>query len=70
MEAFVASPRPVIGGGNAKALKELPTGARRGHNLTAFRGGFRLWSLDDVQTLSTENGHDEVNRPIREWRML
>jgi len=33
----------VIGGGNAKKLKELPPGARLGENSNAFRGGFRLW---------------------------
>ena len=33
----------VIGGGNAKLLKELPPGARLGENSTAFTGGFRLW---------------------------
>lgn len=33
----------VIGGGNAKFLKDLPTGARLGNNTNAFRGGFRLW---------------------------
>ena len=33
----------VLGGGNAKLLKELPPGARRGDNSTAFIGGFRLW---------------------------
>jgi polyphosphate glucokinase len=33
----------VIGGGNAKQLKELPPGARLGDNSTAFIGGFRLW---------------------------
>jgi hypothetical protein len=33
----------VLGGGNAKLLKELPPGARRGDNATAFTGGFRLW---------------------------
>src|ERR1700730_18489760 len=33
----------VIGGGNAKLLKELPPGARLGDNSTAFTGGFRLW---------------------------
>jgi polyphosphate glucokinase len=41
----------VLGGGNAKKLKKLPAGARLGHNLTAFRGGFRLWKLADVRTL-------------------
>jgi polyphosphate glucokinase len=33
----------VIGGGNAKQLKELPPGARLGSNKNAFAGGFRLW---------------------------
>jgi polyphosphate glucokinase len=33
----------VLGGGNAKALKKLPPGARLGDNANAFRGGFRLW---------------------------
>ncbi len=33
----------VIGGGNAKQLKEVPRGARIGDNAHAFVGGFRLW---------------------------
>jgi polyphosphate glucokinase len=33
----------VIGGGNAKLLKKLPPGVRRGTNANAFIGGFRLW---------------------------
>jgi polyphosphate glucokinase len=33
----------VIGGGNAKKLKELPQGCRLGDNADAFLGGFRLW---------------------------
>ncbi len=33
----------VVGGGNAKLLKQLPTGVRLGSNANAFRGGFRLW---------------------------
>jgi predicted NBD/HSP70 family sugar kinase len=33
----------VIGGGNAKQLKELPRGARLGDNANAFVGGYRLW---------------------------
>lgn len=69
MEAFVAD-TVVIGGGNAKVLTTLPPGTRRGHNLTAFRGGFRLWSLEDVPTLSTETGHHEIDRKPREWRMI
>jgi polyphosphate glucokinase len=33
----------VIGGGNAKKLKQAPTGFRLGSNSDAFTGGFRLW---------------------------
>jgi len=34
----------VLGGGNAKQLKELPDGTRLGDNSNAFAGGFRLWT--------------------------
>jgi len=34
----------VIGGGNARKLKELPPGARLGDNRNAFAGGIRLWN--------------------------
>ena len=33
----------VLGGGNARKLKELPPGCRIGDNENAFVGGFRLW---------------------------
>jgi polyphosphate glucokinase len=33
----------VLGGGNAKLLKELPPNARLGNNANAARGGLRLW---------------------------
>jgi polyphosphate glucokinase len=33
----------VLGGGNAKLVKELPLSARLGDNANAFLGGFRLW---------------------------
>jgi hypothetical protein len=33
----------VLGGGNAKNLKELPTDSRLGDNRNAFIGGARLW---------------------------
>jgi polyphosphate glucokinase len=34
----------VLGGGNARRLKELPPDSRLGDNACAFRGGFRLWN--------------------------
>jgi polyphosphate glucokinase len=55
MGAFVTD-YVVIGGGNAKNVKDLPPGSRLGHNLTAFRGGFRLWSADDVWVLAAPGG--------------
>lgn len=33
----------VLGGGNSKLLRTLPTGCRRGDNRNAFLGGFRLF---------------------------
>jgi polyphosphate glucokinase len=33
----------VIGGGNAKKLKQMPPGCRLGNNDKAFLGGFRMW---------------------------
>jgi polyphosphate glucokinase len=33
----------VLGGGNAKKLRELPPGTRLGENTNAFVGGFRIW---------------------------
>jgi polyphosphate glucokinase len=33
----------VLGGGNAKKLKELPPGCELGDNANAFLGGFRMW---------------------------
>lgn len=38
----------VIGGGNAKKLKQLPDGCRPGNNVYAFTGGFRLWEDNQV----------------------
>ncbi len=38
----------VIGGGNAKRLRRLPRGARRGSNSKAFLGGARLWRVGAV----------------------
>lgn len=38
----------VLGGGNAKLLKELPVNCRLGANADAFTGGFRMW-IDDQE---------------------
>jgi hypothetical protein len=60
----------VLGGGNAKLVKELPPGARRGHNLTAFRGGFRLWTLADHPTLSADGEAPPPPPIVGEWRII
>jgi polyphosphate glucokinase len=69
MEAFVAD-YVVLGGGSASELRELPPGARLGHNQTAFRGGFRLWTLEDVQTLSGDDEHHMPPPRALEWRLI
>jgi polyphosphate glucokinase len=46
VESLVAALQPddvVLGGGNAKKLKELPPSCRLGDNANAFKGGFRMW---------------------------
>ena len=61
----------VIGGGNSKHIREpLPPNVRLGHNLTAFRGGYRLWGIEDVPTQGV-NGHDFKPLPgTTDWRLL
>jgi polyphosphate glucokinase len=44
LKAAVQADYVVLGGGNAKLLKKLPSGIRLGDNSDAFRGGFRLWT--------------------------
>jgi polyphosphate glucokinase len=34
----------IVGGGNARRLRSPPKGVRLGHNSSAFKGGFGLWS--------------------------
>ena len=43
LQAALEPDYTVLGGGNAKLLKELPKGTRMGDNANAFRGGMRLW---------------------------
>ena len=58
----------MLGGGNAKEIRDLPPGARLGHNLSAFEGGFRLWHLEDVGTLSADGKHrSEI---VAKWRLI
>ena len=59
-EAF-ATQYIVLGGGNAKKVKPLPPGARRGGNDDAFTGGFRLWE-------EVVEPHDQ--KAARVWRVV
>lgn len=61
----------VLGGGNAKLMKTPPAGVRLGHNLTAFRGGLRLWEVESVQTQSAGIPGPAGNAvPPGEWRVV
>lgn len=61
----------MLGGGNSKEFKVPPPGARLGNNQTTLRGGFRLWDLDDVETLKP---NDQVTNATSlaptGWRLL
>jgi polyphosphate glucokinase len=46
----------VLGGGNAKELKELPLKCRLGDNRNAFLGGFRLWDEASKPNVSISTG--------------
>ena len=59
----------VLGGGNSKKMKGLLPSIHMGHNLTAFRGGHRLWNIEHVPTLSAE-GQSVSHRPPAEWRVI
>jgi polyphosphate glucokinase len=48
LKAALEADYVVIGGGNAKLLKALPSGARLGSNDNAFRGGYKLWHTKRV----------------------
>jgi hypothetical protein len=45
----------MIGGGNVRRLKRLPSGAKRGHNDNAFVGGARLWGRGGLRANSRKH---------------
>jgi polyphosphate glucokinase len=67
--AALAADYVVLGGGNAKELDadDLPPGIRIGHNLTAFRGGLRLWRVDAATSVEKPDG---VPPSAADWRLL
>jgi polyphosphate glucokinase len=61
----------VIGGGNSKYLLEpLPPNVRIGHNLTAFRGGYRLWGIAEMPTWRVDDGRSNFPESLGNWRLL
>jgi polyphosphate glucokinase len=44
LRAAVIADHVVLGGGNVKNLRRMPPHCRRGDNMNAFRGGFRVWT--------------------------
>jgi polyphosphate glucokinase len=44
LAAAIEADYVVLGGGGAAELDELPPNSRRGDNMNAFLGGFRLWA--------------------------
>jgi len=69
-KAFLAD-YVMLGGGNAKHLgKKLPPGVRLGSNLTAFRGGYRLWGIDDVPTMKVNGARRPKAAAVNDWRVL
>lgn len=70
-EAFVVD-TVVLGGGNAKELGVLPHGMQISGNQAAFRGGFRLWRLEDIRIHLTKSDHHlaDPTAGVEEWRML
>jgi polyphosphate glucokinase len=57
LRAALEVDRVVLGGGNAKLLKELPKGAELGNNATAFVGGYRLWDEPGNDAKSKHDAH-------------
>ena len=43
LQRAILPDRTVLGGGNSKDLRELPTGCALGDNANAFKGGFAVW---------------------------
>jgi hypothetical protein len=59
----------VLGGGNARKLRNQLPGVRLGHNLTAFRGGLRLWNIE-YAALPADGEQPLIQRPPIDWRVV
>jgi len=54
----------VLGGGNSKKVKKLPSGTQLGSNANAFRGGFRMWQQQQIPRPKYQRHHVETEKPI------
>jgi len=50
----------VLGGGNVKKLKKLPSGCRAGDNDNAFLGGFRLWQKSKARARRAHSSFSRI----------
>jgi len=55
LRAALAADYVVLGGGNAKKLKDLPDKTTLGSNENAFAGGFRMWAAKTPRQSPTAN---------------
>jgi hypothetical protein len=55
----------VLGGGNARLLKEFPAGVRLGNNNNAFTGGYRLWEPDSIPHFSLDGERAEASNVLQ-----
>jgi polyphosphate glucokinase len=56
----------VLGGGNAKLMRDLPPDVRLGNNTNAFIGGFRLWEPQSSVAVAIEDKDSEAEAPSGE----
>ena len=67
-KAFLAD-YVMLGGGNAKHIgKDHPPGVRLGNNLTAFRGGYRLWGIEEATAIKPNDKPRQAAGAA--WRLL
>jgi hypothetical protein len=67
VDRLIAALKPddvVLGGGNAKKLKPLPSGTRLGDNAFAYPGGFRLWEREPDRPQSFTTGPGNLPRSL------
>ena len=62
LKAAMVADYVVLGGGNAKQLKDMPPDCRLGSNRNAFLVGFRLWKEEISIASPTQSGRSSPSR--------